>query len=549
LRKPFSFRKYSRRSVLKTASAGSFAAAFLAACGGGSSKSSSSGTSGGSAASSASSGASSGAAQANLAKDQKLVVRQNGEPVGFDPATLFRIDTESIAMNFYAALTSYDPLTAQPQPDLAKSWEVSPEGTQYTFKLIDNGTWHQNYGAFTSTDVKYTYERVLNPATSSIYAPELNNIDSVEVPDKSTVVVKLKTPDANFLYQVGNYHQGQILNQAAVEKFGDQYPRNPVGLGPFEMVEWIPNTRVVLKRFDGYHKGPATLEQVTFNLITDASAGEVALMNGEISVYSPGTDPDRIKRLTDAKFEFNTAKGNSISILMFNPDVTPLNDKRVRQAFAYAMDTKAIIQQLYPGLVEPAYSILPPWMDMYSDSVPKYEHDQAKAKSLMDAAGVKSATLKYLSGGAPSDDLLLRQAQLKEVGINMEFDVVDVPVFNSRRTAGSFEISNRVYPAVNPDTLLFGYLHPDNLPPKGFNSAKYNNPTLTSLLEKARAEQDQAKRKDLYAQVQRIAAEDLPYLPVTAGPTNRAFFPWVKNIQVDRLSDVNFYTVFAEDHG
>src|SRR5688572_9883971 len=194
-----------------------------------------------------------------LAAEQTLVVRQYDEPGGFDPATLFRIETENIAFNVYSGLTSFDPLTGEPIPDLAESWEVSPDGKTYTFKLVENAMWHQDFGKFTSADVKYSYERIMNPATSSPYAAEFNNIASIDAPNDYTVVINLKTPDGNFPYQVGNYHQGQIVKKEAIEKYGQQYLRNPVGTGPFALTEWVANSHMILEGHAGYFKGAPTL--------------------------------------------------------------------------------------------------------------------------------------------------------------------------------------------------------------------------------------------------------------------------------------------------
>lgn len=486
-----------------------------------------------------------------MADVQKLVVRQYNEPVGLDPHTLFRIEAENIATNVYAALTAFDPLTGNPIPDLATEWEISPDATEYTFKLVQNAMWHQDFGPFTAADVVYSFNRVLDSALGSVYAPELNNMQSVEALDDYTVKFVLKSPDVNFLYQVGNYHQGQIVKKEAVEKYGADYARNPVGLGPFEMTEWQANSYMVLKRHEGYHKGPATLEEIRFNLIQEVNAAEAAIINGEVDIaMSIGTVPERIKRLTEAGLDLPQVSGASNSVWMFNPEYGQLSDPRLRKAIAYGMDIKSSLEQFNPSARQ-AFSILPQYMEMYTDTVTKYTYDPQKAKALMAEAGIESFSYKQMTTaaqGSVSDDILYQQALLKDIGINMELDIVENTVYNSRRTAGDFEVSNRLYPAVNPDTLLFGYLHPDNLPPKGFNSARYNNPEVTSTLEAARGELDLEKRKALYAKVQELVSEELPYLPYSSGATIWAAYPYVKNVVVDKLSAVNWYPVVIEAH-
>jgi peptide/nickel transport system substrate-binding protein len=136
-----------------------------------------------------------------------------------------------------------------------------------------------------------------------------------------------------------------------------------------------------------------------------------------------------------------------------------------------------------------------------------------------------------------------------DAGIKLDFDIVDTAALNRRRGTGEYEIAGRLYPAVNPDTLLFGYLHPDNIVPQGLNGAKYSNPTLTAKLEAARAETNVDKRKALYAEVEKIAMTDLPYLPMYVANVYWAAYPWVHGVTVNKLAEAEWYPVKIEAHG
>src|SRR5204862_188888 len=128
----------------------------------------------------------------------------------------------------------------------------------------------------------------------------------------------------------------------------------------------------------------------------------------------------------------------------------------------------------------------------------------------------------------------------------MDFEFVETAVYNQRRNNGDFQLSGRLLPAVNPDGILFGYLHPANIAPKGLNSARYDNSELTRLLEAARAEPDVAKRKELYKQVEVIALTDLPYLPTAQSGT---YWPAWKNVHglvINKLADVDFWPISAD---
>jgi peptide/nickel transport system substrate-binding protein len=234
-----------------------------------------------------------------------------------------------------------------------------------------------------------------------------------------------------------------------------------------------------------------------------------------------------------------------------NPDYAPLADVRVRQAIAHAVDNDAIAARITPYTGKAHNSILPAFMPVYADGLPTYPYNPAKAKELLSQAGFGSGlavTQILTSTGGVAPELLMRQAMLAEVGINLQFELMETAIWNKRRNSGDYQMTARLYPAVNPDTLLFGYLHPDNIVPKGLNGAKYSNPALTSELEAARAELNLVERKKHYAEVQRIAQTDLPYIPVQSSTVWWAGQPWVKNVRVDKLAVVNYFPVYVEEH-
>jgi len=223
---------------------------------------------------------------------------------------------------------------------------------------------------------------------------------------------------------------------------------------------------------------------------------------------------------------------------------------RVRQAIAYAIDYPSITAALAPSLQAPAYSILLPWMDVYSENAPRYEYDPEKSKGLLAEAGYANGfTLKVLGTSAQgvTEQQQFEIDYLSQIGVNMELELVDTPTYNQRRNAGDFMMAGRLLPAVNPDMILFSYLHPDNLAPGGLNGARYDNPELTSTLEAARAEADAEKRMQLYAKVQEIVMTDLPYIPATA---SNVYWPSKQNVNgvsINFLAQVNFWDVDIQE--
>ena len=210
----------------------------------------------------------------------------------------------------------------------------------------------------------------------------------MSAPDDYTVVISLKTPDANFLHQVASYHQGQIVKKEAVEKAGDQYQLNPIGTGPFMLDHFTQNSEIVLNRFDDYYKGPAKLKRVTYRIIKDDNTAEIALKSQEVDLAGRLTDNTVLKRLVnDNRLTMNKITGYAVNITMFNTEFEPFSKVQSRRAFAHAIDRDAVIQAVAPLTDVRADNMLPDWMDVAAKDVPKYAYDPARAKALLAEAG------------------------------------------------------------------------------------------------------------------------------------------------------------------
>lgn len=474
-----------------------------------------------------------------------LRIRFYDDPAGFDPANIFRIENENIAFNIFSGLTTYDSGTGAIIPDLAESWENAANRV-WTFKLRRDVKWQKGYGDFTSADVVYTYNRIVDPRTASPYAAEFGNVDRVEAPDPYTVIFRLKAPDGNFLHQVANYHQGQIVNQRAIAEAGDRVRWNPVGTGPYLLDAIDVTSRIVLKRHDAYFRGPAPIETLNFRIIKDEQTSTIALRNGEIDLVMRANREENLETLARAGFKMNRVDNYAAVVRVVNAQTNrALGDVRVRQALAHAIDWEAVCKATGPTLTAPTQSLLLPWMDVYTTDIPRYAFDPARARRLLQEAGARNLTLRQL-GTAAQGVTEIQQFEidfLSQVGVTMRMELVDTPTFNQRRNRAEFELASRLLPAVNPDTILFSFLHPDNAAPKGLNGARYDNPRLTAALEAGRAEVDPAKRKAFYAEVQRIAATDLFYMPVYASNVVWPGRQNVSGVRINYLGQVNFHEV------
>ena len=476
------------------------------------------------------------------AEEQVIRRRITQDLIGMDPATIFRINTEEIAFHVYSALATYGP-SNEPMPDLAESWEVGADQTTLTFKLHQGVQWHKGYGELTSEDVKFSYERILDPAVGSTYINQFSFIDSIEAPDASTVTIKLKQPDANFFHQVANYHQGAIVRQQALEDLGDDYGYSPVGTGPYTFESFVPDQEAVIQRFDEYFKGPATLERIHLRFISDQETGAIAFQNEEVDIMGSTSNEETFKRLQeDDRVALNwQEQAGGPSVGLFSGKVPVLQDPRVRQAYCHAIDNEAVLKATNPLTYRVWNSIIPGWMDGYTDDLPTFGYDPETAKQLLAAAGHGDGlTLKLLTTDVSAGNQF-EQDFLAKVGITLEFELVDQPSLVSRRPSGDFEVAGRFYPAVNPDEMLFGHFHTDYAPPAGLNTAFYSNPEVDSLLEAARADFDKESRLAKYIEAQQLAMADAPYRTSNFNRRVEISFKWIEGVQTNPLTNMLYY--------
>src|SRR5690625_651677 len=182
-----------------------------------------------------------------LAQDE-IRIALPGEGDTLDPAYMSYVNSFSIASNIYSGLVRYAPGTIDLVPDLATDWEVSDDGLTWTFNIRDDVYWHKGYGKLVAQDIVDSYNRIRDPETGSRFQSDLSMVTDIQAPDDTTVVFTLDQPSAAFLHTVAVFRQGMIVNVQAVEDYGDEYGRNPVGTGAYEFVEWVPGVEVRLRR-------------------------------------------------------------------------------------------------------------------------------------------------------------------------------------------------------------------------------------------------------------------------------------------------------------
>ena len=456
-----------------------------------------------------------------------LVVGQIAEPKSLDPHAVTAVNDFRILMNVYDGLVRYAPGTLEVEPALATNWDVSDDGTVYTFYLAEGVTFHDG-SPLTAEVVKFNFERMLNedhpyadtgPFPLSFF---FSAVESVEAVDDLTVRFTLNEPYAPFLSNLA-YPTGLIVSQAAVEEFGKDFGRNPSGTGAYKVVDWTPNQRVVAEANPDYWDGAPALQAVIFRPITDANTRIAEMLSGGLDVMVE-VPPDALAQFReDAGFEVLEQAGPHLWFLILNTKEGPFANKLIRQAANYAIDKTALVDNILQGTAEVAAGPTPPafgWA--YNEDLSPYPYDPEKAKALLDEAGYAGEPLTFFvtEGGSGMLDPIAMgtaiQADLKAVGMDVEIETYEWNTFLGEVNPGlegKADMAEMAWMTNDPDTLPYLALRTEAWPDKGgFNSGYYSNPEVDELLVAARTETDQDRRAELYKKMQEIVQDDAPWV-------------------------------------
>ena len=455
------------------------------------------------------------------------------------------------------------------QPQLAQSWNVSADGRTYTFKLRPNVKWHDGK-PFTSADVRFTVMEVLkklHPRGRSSFA----KVDSVETPDPMTAVFKLSAPAPSMLTALASGYESPIVPKHLFEGTdiaANPYISKPVGTGPFVFKEWQKGSHIVLERNPNYWRpGKPALQRIVFRIINDASARAAGLESGELQIGGlspiPLTDLNRLANSPALSIEKRGYSYMSPFMLMeVNLRKPPLNDVRVRQAIAHAIDRQRMTQIVWMGYGEPAVSPIPSSVTTFhSKDIPKYEFDVEKSKKLLDDAGLKPGAggvrFKMFHDFIPLGSDYQRTGEfikqsLARVGIDVELRSQDLPTYLRRiYTDYDFDTTSLYYGAFADPTQGLQRLFWSKSIQKGVvftNPTDYRSPEMDRIIESAQSEADPAKRKALYLEMQRLAMTDLPVIPLMETRFTTVASRKLKNhtIGSDGVIGGNFVDVYFE---
>jgi len=473
--------------------------------------------------------------QKDVPSDGGRFVRLFVDPPTLDPHLTTDATSAQIIVEVFGGLVTIDS-ELNVVADLAESWDISPDGLVYTFRIRPDATFH-NGKPVTAEDVRWSLERATDPLTEAPnvdqYLGDIVGVDAklqgnaleisgVRVINEHTVEITIDESKSFFLAKM-TYPTAFVLDQENIEANPKSWFREPNGTGPFKMSEYKVGETLILSRHDGYHLGAAKLAEVEMIL----SGGTSMLMyeNDEIDIAGVGLSD--LDRLLDPTHSLNSellqaSPSFSVQYIGLNVDEPPLDDLNVRKALNLAIDKREIATIVLGDQVVPATGILPPGFPGFNSSVSGYEFNPEEAKRLLLASTygddlenmppITITTPGSFGANVSLDMEVILAMWEKNLGIKTEFQQTEFATFLKDLHKGRFQMFDIGWIADYPDPenfldILF-YSDSSN------NHTNYNNPDVDALLEQARIERDETTRFSIYNEVEQTILDDAPWIPL-----------------------------------
>jgi peptide/nickel transport system substrate-binding protein len=478
-------------------------------------------------------------------------------PDTLDPHFTGSLGAIKIHNNIFNGLlkVAYDGKKVTFVPDLAEKWSMVDEKT-HVFKLRPGVKFH-NGDLCDAAAAKWSIERVKDPKVASPHAWMVEDLAGIDILDPLTLRIRYEKPFAFFPVAMtgATGRAGTIVSRSAVEKYGKDFGRNPVGTGPFKFVQWRENELIELERNpDYFEKGLPYLDKVQIVLIKEPTAAVAAVLSGQVD----GLDACPFQFMSQLRGKpnldiYGEVEGNYAFVGMNNKKA-PFDDPELRLAVAFAIDRSVIVKQGYFGDAIAAYSpISPPMSAFYDPNIAKTGRGQffdlkraqahrAKSKYQGELNPVYIGTEAFTSnGGSGSRNAQLILPMLEKIGIKAKLELMDRAVLTKRRNAGDFDLYDEAWQAdLDPDETI----RPEWLTGKPWNYVGYSNPEFDKLIESAATTAKTEVRKKLYYQAEDIMMQkDAPIAILAHTKVYKIFNKRVQGFKYVPVDLMNMHTV------
>lgn len=452
---------------------------------------------------------------------QELVIGENEDLGGYDPMSNMNPFTiRALVFNTLVQL-DYDYTM---QPALATSWEMSEDGKTWTFHLREGVKFHDGED-WNAAAAKFNWEERIAAGKDGT-AGFLKAIESMETPDEYTFVVNLNQPYFTFASEVSP----PMYSMLSPKAFGEDHEvAAPIGTGAFKLESWDKDAEIVLVKNEDYYDGAPKLDKITFKIIPDSNARALALEAGEIDMMSGRsalTALETLKKLDNIQV-IKTMGQTSVFVLM-NTRKAPLDDLRMRQAIAHAVDFQSAVPALLSDLAEPAQNLFSPVFGAFVDSnvqLPAYDpaltasllkelgYEDTDGDGYVDKNGEKLTLDITVTANNEEDKALcaIMQEQLKAAGIDLTITPLDSATLRSDSMAGEYQMSmqgQNYVPNDDPTINYTGYFTSTS----AYNV--YSDETLDQMIADLRASLDRDERLDMHKQVQAYILDQVPVIMV-----------------------------------
>ena len=441
----------------------------------------------------------------------KVIVRLS--PVNFDPRVGTDEGSQRVHQLVYShLLTIDDELKVVPGLDALAARLDNPDPVTYIVHLRSGVRFHDGH-ELTSKDVVYTFSSFLDSNFVSAKKAAYQMLESVEALDTYTVEFKLKQPFGSF--------PSQLVAQVVPDGGGDSLRTFPIGTGPYRFSRYVLDEQVELTAFEGYWDGLPQNAGVVLRIVPDETMRGLELRKGTADVVVNDVSPDVAYQLQKDHLKITTGQGVDYTYIGLNLRDPALKDKRVRQAIAYAVDKEAIVKYLRRDLAQPAVGVLSPAAWAFEPAVPRFPHDVARAKQLLDEAGYPDPDgdgplpRLRLSLKTSTDEFFRLQAtviqqDLRLAGIDVDLRSYEFATFYADVLSGNVQMYTMQWVGVTDPDMLRRLYHSNQLPPAGFNRTYYRNSEVDRLIDLAMDALTDEDRRRYYSEVQRIVADDVP---------------------------------------
>jgi len=464
----------------------------------------------------------------------------------FDPRVSSDSANERMRQLIFNALTRKND-QFEAVPDLAESIDAAPDYQTFTFRLRSGIKFH-NGRTLSARDVKYTFETMMAKGFASDKKGDFTREDAagkplvafIEAPDALTVIFRCNRPFPglpNAIIPVGIIPEGT----------GEQQAKSPIGTGPFRFVSATEAQEVVLDANLDYFEGKPGVNLLRVRIVEDNSTRESELRKGSVDLaINADFEPVTVESLQKAPgLKVVITDGTNLAHLGLNLLDPILKDVRVRQALAYGIDRETIIRDIMRGQAQPAKNLLPVSQAFFEPDVTVYKYDPERAKQLLDEAGRRQ------QGGEPRLKLTIKtstisisrkvaevmQEQLRRIGVELEVQPLESGKLTQDLTEGNFQLYYRIFVGGNQSTDMFQFVyHSKAVPKNGQNRSRYNNPEVDRLLEESLTATRERQRQ-IFSQVQKILARDLPQIYLWYPATIAVYRDRVNGLQLNPSGD------------